>query len=219
MNRRRRGTSQDASFVCPCRFCSKHKLAWEATKIYSRVTDVTQTHIHIHTPHSTSELTFSRNFFVDFRGFDKNAARVLVPIAHAALAASRSSCAVRDFLRPTAPDARVASRDGPEVRARRHVPPDRTHARPRAGAPRPSLTAVAPPVRAGTGAAGAVDARRCASMVHQMASATMAVPEPSTRCAASAPTALTAALGRQLIFRLLWPRPTRHHRACRPLTP
>ena len=81
------------------------------------------------------------------------------------------------------------------------------------------LTAVAPPVRAGTGAAGAVDARRRASMVHQMASATMAAPEPSTRCAASAPTALTAALDRQQIFRLLWPRPTRHHRACRPLTP
>ncbi len=81
------------------------------------------------------------------------------------------------------------------------------------------LTAGAPPVRAGTGAAGAVDARRRASMVHQMASATMAAPEPSTRCAASALTALTAALGRQRIFRLLWPRPTRHHRACRPLTP
>ena len=81
------------------------------------------------------------------------------------------------------------------------------------------LTAVAPPVRAGTGAAGAVDARRRAPMVHQMASATMAAPEPSTRCAASALTALTAALGRQLIFRLLWPRPTRHHRACRPFTP
>ena len=70
-----------------------------------------------------------------------------------------------------------------------------------------------PSVRAGTGAVRAVDARRRASMVHQMASATMAAPEPSTRCAASAPTALTAALGRQLIFSLLWPRPTRHHRA------
>ena len=33
------------------------------------------------------------------------------------------------------------------ARARRHVPPGRTRARPRAGAPRPSLTAVAPPFR------------------------------------------------------------------------
>ena len=61
------------------------------------------------------------------------------------------------------------------------------------------FTAVAPPVRAGTGAAGAVDAQRRASMVHQMASATMAAPEPSIHSAASALTALTAAHGRQLI--------------------
>jgi hypothetical protein len=85
------------------------------------------------------------------------------------------------------------------ARARRHVPPGRTRARPRAGAPRPTLTAVAPPVRAGTGAVREVDARRRASMVHQMASATMAAPEPSIHSAASARTALIAALGRQLI--------------------
>ena len=84
------------------------------------------------------------------------------------------------------------------------APPCR--ARPRAGAPCLSLTAVIPPVRTGTGAAGAVDARSCASMVHQMASATMAAREPSSQSAASAPTALTAALGRQLIFPLIWPR-------------
>ena len=84
------------------------------------------------------------------------------------------------------------------ARARRHVPPG-TRARPRAGAPRPSLTAVAPPVRAGTGTVRALDARRRASMVHQMASATMAAPEPSIHSAASALTALTAAHGRQFI--------------------
>ena len=94
------------------------------------------------------------------------------------------------------------------------APPCR--ARPRAGAPCLSLTAVIPPVRTGTGAAGAVDARSCASMVHQMASATMAALEPSSQSAASAPTALTAALGRQLIFPLIWPRPHRHRHRHRP---
>jgi hypothetical protein len=99
------------------------------------------------------------------------------------------------------------------ARARRHVPPGRTRARPRAGAPRPSLTAVAPPIRAGTGAVRAVDARRRASMVHQMASATMAAPEPSIHSAASAPTALTAALGRHPHHSLLV------HHQFRPLLP
>jgi len=98
------------------------------------------------------------------------------------------------------------------ARARRHVPPG-TRARPRAGAPRPSLTAVDPPVRAGTGTVRALDARRRASMVHQMASATMAAPEPSIHSAASAPTARTAARGRQLTQPLLWLRPIGHHRA------
>jgi len=92
-----------------------------------------------------------------------------------------------------------------------------TRARPRAGAPRLSLTAVAPPVRTGTGAAGAGDARRRAGCMrtqsHQMASATMVAPEPSIRCAISAPTAQTVALGCQLLLILLWSRPSRHHRA------
>ena len=81
------------------------------------------------------------------------------------------------------------------VCARRHDPPVRmTRARPRAGAPRLSLRANAPPSRAGTGAAAAINARRRA-LVQKMKGATMADPERSTQSAPSAPIARTAAPG------------------------
>ena len=80
------------------------------------------------------------------------------------------------------------------VCARRHDPPGRTRARPRAGAPRLSLRANAPPSRAGTGAAAAINARRRA-LVQKMKGATMADPERSTQSAPSAPIARTAAPG------------------------
>jgi len=166
----------------------------------------------LHTPHSTSELTFSRNFCVTFE------------VSIKMLLTSRLHMPVWPLL---AAAALFGTFSGPQhLTQESHPETGRRCARAAMSRPAHMLghepepfTTVAPPVRAGTGAAGAVDAQRRASMVHQMASATMAAPEPSTRCAASAPTALTAALGRQLIFRLLWPRPTRHHRACRPLTP
>ena len=81
------------------------------------------------------------------------------------------------------------------VCARRHDPPVRmTRARPRAGAPRLSLRANAPPSRAGTGAAAAINARRRA-LVQKMKGAMMADPERSTQSAPSAPIARTAAPG------------------------
>jgi len=80
------------------------------------------------------------------------------------------------------------------VCARRHDPPGRTRARPRAGAPRLSLRANAPPSRAGTGAAAAINARRRA-LVQKMKGATMADPERSTQSAPSAPIARTVAPG------------------------
>ena len=211
MNRRRRGTSQDASFVCPCRFCSKLNLRGRQRKF-------TDTHSH---SHSHIHCVFRADFFTQLflrcsSGFSikmllatsSRLHRPLWPIL-AAAALFGTFSGPRHLTQESHPEtgrrcARAAM-SRPAAHMLGHEPEP--------------LTAVAPPVRAGTGAAGAVDARRRASMVHQMASATMAAPEPSTRCAASAPTALTAALDCQLIFRLLWPRPTRHHRACRPLTP
>ena len=53
MNRRRRGTSQDASFVCPCRFCSKLNLRGRQRKF-------TDSHSH---SHSHIHCVFRADFF------------------------------------------------------------------------------------------------------------------------------------------------------------
>ena len=176
----------------------------------------THIHIHIHTFTACSELTFSRNFFVTFGIFDykmllASSSRLHMPLWPLLAAAALFGT----FSGPQ----HLTQESHPETGRRcARAAMSRPAAHMLGHEPEP-FTTVARPVRAGTRAAGAVDAQRRASMVHQMASATMAAPEPSTRCAASAPTALTAALDCQLIFRLLWPRPTRHHRAFRPLTP